>query len=189
MAGHVVLVGLMGTGKSTVGRRVAARLERAFIDADEALVTRAGRSIAEIFAADGEDAFRDLEADVLQWLLAEERPAIVASGGGVVLRETSRQRLQQPTVTTVWLTASPAFLASRVSPKPHRPLLSTDEPTLDVLARLHAERAPLYEEVADLTIDVQPFHRDDDGPRTALADRIVDLVIAHESALSEGASS
>lgn len=189
MAGHVVLVGLMGTGKSTVGRRIAARLERGFVDADEALVDRAGRSIAEIFADDGEDVFRNLEADVLQSLLAEERPAIIASGGGVVLREESRQRLQQPGVTTVWLTASPEFLASRVSPKPHRPLLSTDEPTLDVLARLHAERGPLYEEVADLTVDVQPFHRDDAGPRTALADRIIDLVVAHEAVPSEGAPS
>lgn len=189
MVGHVVLVGLMGTGKSTVGRRIAAKLGRDFVDADEVLVDRVGRSIAQIFEEDGEEAFRDLEADVLQALLTGDRPTIIASGGGVVLREVNRKSLLEPGVTTVWLTATPAFLASRVSPKPHRPLLSTDEPTVDVLTRLHEERGPLYAEAADLTVDVQPFHRDDDSPRNALADRIVELVVAHEADLRDEGSS
>ncbi len=189
MIRHVVLVGLMGTGKSTVGRRIAARLDRDFIDADEALVERAGRSIAEIFAESGEEAFRALEVEMLDALLAGERSTVIASGGGVVLRSENRTRLAEPGITTVWLTAGPAFLASRVSPKPHRPLLVSDEPTVDVLTRLHEERSPLYAEVADLTVDVEPFHRDDDGPRTALADRIVDLVTAHEAGIIEGTPS
>jgi shikimate kinase len=189
MARHVALVGLMGSGKTTVGRRLAARLDRGFVDADAALVDIADRSIAEIFATDGEEAFRAIEADVLEELLEHHEPTVIATGGGVVLRPESRRRLQAPEVTVVWLDAVPAFLASRVEGRSHRPLLAGDEPARDVLTRLHAERAPLYAEVADLTIDVQPFHRDDDEPRTALAARIAELVVAREaSPVGEGAA-
>ena len=183
MVHHVVLVGLMGSGKSTVGRRLAARLEREFIDADDALVEIADRSIADIFATDGESGFRAIEADVLEELLEHHTPAIIASGGGVVLREENRARLRSPGVTTVWLTARPAFLASRTSPKPHRPLLSGDEDPREVLARLDAERGPLYREVADITIDVEPFHLEDDKPKSVLADRLAELIVAHEASL------
>ena len=85
MARHVVLVGLMGSGKTTVGRRLAARLERAFVDADEALEEIADRTIAEVFAEDGERGFRAIEADVLEELLEHHEPTVIASGGGVVL--------------------------------------------------------------------------------------------------------
>ena len=186
---HVVLVGLMGSGKTTVGRRVAAHLDRRFLDADAALVEVADRSIAEIFAADGEPAFRALEADVLEDLLEHHEPVVIASGGGVVLAEENRRRLRAPSVTVVWLRAEPAFLASRVEGRAHRPLLHGEEPARAVLARLHAERAPLYAEVADLTVDVEPFHVADDAPRQALAERVVELVVAHEAALTEGARS
>ncbi|MEO7428353.1 MAG: shikimate kinase [Acidimicrobiales bacterium] len=189
MIRHVVLVGLMGTGKTTVGRRLAARLERDFIDADDALAEITDRTIAEIFATDGEDAFRAIEADVLEEVLEHHRPAVIASGGGVVLREDSRQRLRGPAVTVVWLTASPAFLASRIEGKPHRPLLA-QEPAIDVLTRLHAERTSLYTEVADIVVDVEPFHRSEEKPKKALAARIAELVVAHEAAtLTEGAAS
>jgi shikimate kinase len=190
MTRHVVLVGLMGSGKTTVGRRLAAALDRDFIDADEALEEIADRTIAEIFEADGEAAFRAIEADVLEELLEHHRPAVIASGGGVVLREDSRQRLRGPEVTVVWLDAGPAFLASRVEAKSHRPLLAGEAPARDVLARLHAERAPLYEAVADLTVQVEPFHRDEEKPKKALAARIADLVLAHEAGtVAEGAAS
>lgn len=177
---HVVLVGLMGSGKTTVGRRLAARLGRGFVDADEALEQIADRSIAEIFETDGEAAFRALEADVLEELLEHHEPTVVAAGGGVVLHPGSRARLRRSSVTTVWLDASPAFLASRVKPKAHRPLLS-DGSARDVLARLHAERAPLYAEVADLTVDVEPFHRGGDRPKERLAEQLAHLVSAHEA--------
>ena len=85
MTPHVVLVGLMGSGKTTVGRRLAARLGRDFIDADDALAEITDRTIAEIFATDGEDAFRAIEADVLEELLEHHQPTVIASGGGVVL--------------------------------------------------------------------------------------------------------
>lgn len=182
MTRHVVLVGLMGSGKSTVGRRLAARLERGFVDADAALVEIADRSIAEIFETDGEAAFRAMEADVLEELLEHHEPTVIASGGGVVLREDSRRRLQGPDVTVVWLDGSPAFLASRVEHRQHRPLLSGDEPAREVLARLHAERAPLYAEVADITVDVEPFGEGEEPSKSALADRVAELVRAHEAA-------
>lgn len=190
MTRHVVLVGLMGSGKTTVGRRLADRLGRDFVDADAALVDVADRTIAEIFATDGEERFRALEADVLEELLERHDPTVIASGGGVVLRDDSRERLRHPAVTVVWLDAGPAFLASRVEGKPHRPLLATDEPARDVLERLHRERAPLYEEVADLRVDVEPFHRDEDKPKRALAERIAALVLQHEQrSPSEGVTS
>jgi len=190
MAGHVVLVGLMGSGKTTVGRRLASRLDRVFVDADDALVEITDRTIPEVFAEKGESGFRTIEAEVLEELLARREPRIIAAGGGVVLREENRARLKAPEVTTVWLTASPAFLASRTSAKPHRPLLSGDEPPREVFARLDAERSPLYREVADITVDIEPFHLDDDKPKSVLADRIADLVLAHEgSRAADGAVS
>jgi shikimate kinase len=166
----------MGSGKTTVGRRLAARLDRPFVDADEALEARAGRSIAEIFETDGEAAFRDLETEVLAWLLAAPQPGVIASGGGVVLRPENRALLRGDEVTVVWLDASPAFLASRVERKAHRPLLAGEETPREVLDRLHAERAPLYAEVADHVIDVEPFHEGEEKPKRALAERIADLL-------------
>jgi shikimate kinase len=182
MAGHVVLVGLMGSGKTTVGRRLATRLDRQFIDADDALVEITERTIAEIFATDGEERFRALEADVLEELLEHHEPHVIASGGGVVLREDNRRRLQASEVTVVWFDADPAFLASRVAKREHRPLLAGAEAPREVLARLHAERAPLYREVADVVVDVQPFHLNEGHPKRALAEHVAGLVRDHERA-------
>lgn len=180
MTHHVVLVGLMGSGKSTVGRRLAGSLDRHFVDCDAALEEIADRSIAEIFERDGESGFRDLEADTFEELLEHHEPCVIAGGGGLVLRADNRARLARPDVTVVFLDASPAFLASRVQGKPHRPLLLGDESTIDVLTRLHATREPLYAEVADITVDVEPFHERDKKPKQALADRIATLVTEHE---------
>ncbi|MGK2947302.1 MAG: shikimate kinase [Acidimicrobiales bacterium] len=181
MACHVVLVGLMGSGKTTVGRRLAARLDRHFVDADAALEEITDRTIADIFARDGEVGFRDIEEDTFEELLEHHEPCVIAAGGGLVLRPSNRQRLLRPDVTVVFLEAGPAFLASRVEGKAHRPLLHGDEPTIEVLRRLHAERAPLYAEVADLTVSVEPFHATEDKPKKALAERIAELVQAHEA--------
>jgi len=181
MVRHVVLVGLMGSGKTTVGRRLASHLGRTFVDADAALEEITDRTIAEVFAEDGERGFRAIEADVLEELLEHHEPTVIASGGGVVLSGENRRRLQQPNVTTVWLDASPAFLASRVETKAHRPLLAGGDSPRQVLERLHAEREHLYREVADIVVDVEPFHHGEEKPKRALAARIAELVLAHEA--------
>ena len=185
MARHVVLVGLMGSGKTTVGRRLAARLDRHFVDADAALEEIADRTIAEIFEQAGERAFRDLEADTFEELLEHHEPCVIASGGGLVLRSDNRARLRRKDITVVFLDASPAFLASRVAGKPHRPLLHGSEPVRAVLDRLHVERAPLYAEVADVTVVVEPFHDRDAKPKQALAEHVAALVLAHEEEVPE----
>jgi shikimate kinase len=178
--GSVVLVGLMGSGKTTVGRRLASRLERPFIDADEAAEATTGRTIAELFEVRGEDGFRDVETDVLCTVLAGPEPVVVAAGGGVVLRPANRARLKADDVTVVFLDASPAFLASRIERKAHRPLLAGDASPREVLERLHGERAELYTEVADVVVSVEPFHEGEEKPKQALAARIADLLAERE---------
>ena len=184
MAHHVVLVGLMGSGKTTVGRRLAAHLERHFVDVDAAIEDITDRTIAEIFEQEGEEVFRDLEADTFEELLEHHEPCVIAAGGGLVVRAESRARLRRPDVTVVLLDASPAFLASRVANRPQRPLLDRAESAREVLTRLHAEREALYAEVADITVDVEPFHATEDKPKRAMADRIAELVLAHEARVS-----
>jgi shikimate kinase len=184
VANQVVLVGLMGSGKTTVGRRLAARLERHFVDADAAIEEITDRTIAEIFEQDGEEGFRDLEADTFEELLEHHEPCVISAGGGVVIRAENRARLRRPDVTVVFLDASPAFLASRVANRPQRPLLDRSGTAREVLTGLHEERAALYAEVADVTVEVEPFHATEEKPKQAMADRIAELVLAHEARVS-----
>jgi shikimate kinase len=184
VARHVVLVGLMGSGKTTVGRRLAARLDRHFVDADAALEEITDRTIADIFEHDGEAAFRDLEADTFEELLEHHEPCVIAAGGGLVIREENRARLRRPDVTVVFLDASPAFLASRISKKATRPLLAGEASPREVLDGLDGERRPLYEEVADVTVDVEPFHASEEQPKQAMAERLAGLVLAHEATVT-----
>ena len=172
---HVALVGMMGSGKTTVGRRAAKVLGRPFVDADEAFIPRYGRTVAEVFAADGEAAFRRLEAELLAELLDVAEPLVVACGGGVVTTEGNRRRLCQPDVHVVWLRADPAFLASRALAKPDRPLLAGEDQRA-VLERLHGERLAWYEEVADDVLDIADFHEWGSQPKRAMAERIAELV-------------
>jgi shikimate kinase len=171
---HVVLVGAMGVGKTTVGRRLARELQRPFADADEQLELRAGRTIPVIFRDDGEQAFRRLESEVLADLLGRPDPLVVAAGGGVVTGPESRALLGHRAFV-VWLRASPGFLAAHADPA-HRPLLAGEPDPAATLERLIATRTPLYEEVADATVDVESFHADDDKPKRALARHIARLV-------------
>ena len=133
MAHHVVLVGLMGSGKTTIGRRLAARLDRHFVDADAALEEIADRSIAEIFEQDGEAAFRDLEADTFEELLEHHEPCVIASGGGLVLRSDNRARLRRPDVTVV--------LPRRRSGVPGQSGGGQDPPTADQRRRAGPRRS------------------------------------------------
>jgi shikimate kinase len=149
---HLVLVGMMGTGKSTVGRIVAERLGVAFHDTDDLVEQRAGRSVRELFREEGEDAFRRLETEVLVDALAAEEPAVVAAAGGVVLRPENRAALAAADARVVWLCAEPETLLERVRNGMHRPLLD-DDPE-GTLRRMHADREPLYREVADAIVSV-----------------------------------
>lgn len=171
---HVVLVGLMGAGKTTAGRRAAKELGRSFVDADEAFIARFGRTIAEVVAADGEAAFRDLEATLLDELLAVASPLVVATGGGVVVRPENRQRLAGDEAFVVYLHAEPAFLASRTSAKPHRFLLDGADP-LDVLTEQYRARDPWYREVADAVVEIADLAEWGSQPKVAVAGRIAEL--------------
>jgi shikimate kinase len=159
---RVYLIGPRGSGKTTVGRLLAARLGWAFVDADEELETRAARSIADIFAVDGEPAFRALESDVLRDLAARYRH-VIACGGGVVLRPDNREILRT-TGHCVWLTGDPATLADRLAVDPttadRRPAL-TALPGRDEIEVVLREREPLYREVAHLTVATDGRSPDD----------------------------
>ncbi len=172
---HIALVGLMGSGKTTVGRRAAKLLGRPFVDADEAFIPRYGCTVADVFAAEGEEGFRRKETELLGELLAVATPLVVSCGGGVVTVAGNRARFAAPDVHVVWLRADPAFLASRTSAKADRPLLAAGDP-LEVLTRLHAERTPWYEEVADDVLDVSDVDQWGSQPKKALAEQVAELV-------------
>lgn len=147
----VVLVGLMGVGKTTVGRRLAARLSRPFVDADEEIEAAAGRPVAEIFADFGEAAFRDGERRVIARLLESPAPMVLALGGGAFVQEPVRAMVKARAIS-IWLRADLDTLMSRVSRRPGaRPLLNNEDPRA-VMARLMEARAPAYGE-ADIIVD------------------------------------
>jgi shikimate kinase len=163
VAKHVVLVGMMGAGKSAVGRRVAARLVRPFSDSDTVVEDRMGRTVGEIWRTDGEAAFRQLEAEALQSALADPTPSVIAAAGGTVLDAGNRAALDADDAVVIWLRADPAILLGRVRHGDHRPLLD-DDPE-GVLERLHQERLDLYAEVADAVIDVDDLDLDEVAAR------------------------
>jgi shikimate kinase len=145
----VVLVGMMGAGKSTIGRRLAARLHLPFQDADaEIELAHAGLTIPEIFAAHGEPYFRDGEARVIARLL-DNGPGVLATGGGAFMREETRGRIRDKAVS-VWLKADADTILKRVKRRADRPLLQTADPAATI-GRLIEERHPVYE-LADITI-------------------------------------
>jgi shikimate kinase len=144
----VVLVGMMGAGKSTIGRRLAARLNLPFVDADTEIEAAAGMTIPEIFEVHGEPHFRDGEARVIARLL-DAGPAVLATGGGSFMREETRLRIGEKAVS-IWLKADPDVIMRRVKRRADRPLLQTVDPAATV-SRLISEREPTYQH-ADLTI-------------------------------------
>ena len=139
----VVLVGLMGAGKSTVGRRLATMMDASFIDADDEIENAANRSIAEIFDAHGEAYFRDGERRVIARLI-EEGHGVIATGGGAFVNDDTR-RLILDNAIAVWLDAEIDTLVARTARRDNRPLLRDGDPR-EVLTRLHRERAPAYSE-------------------------------------------
>ncbi len=172
---HVVLVGLMASGKTTVGKKVAKLTGRRFLDADVELEARTGRSVATWFADEGEVGFRRAEADLLATVLDEPDPLVLGAGGGVVVTEENRRRLAGPDVAVVYLHGEPAFLASRAAAKPHRPLLTGDP--AEVLGRMYTERDPLYREVADAVVEVRPAHEAGAKPKWRIAEQVVEALV------------
>ncbi len=155
----------MGAGKSAVGRRLARRLGWDLLDSDRQVEAMTGRTVPEIWRADGEAAFRRLESQVLADALASTTPKVIAAAGGVVLDEGNR-RLLTDHHPVVWLRAPLSTLLARVRKGEGRPLLA-DDPA-GAMRRLERERRPFYEEVADLTVDV-----DNDHPADHVTERIV----------------
>ena len=154
--GHIVLVGLSGTGKSTVAANLAERLGRPSLDTDRMVERRRGATVAEVFAREGEAAFREVESEVLAEVLAGPA-SVIATGGGAILAAGNR-RLLRERATVVWLRADPDELERRVVASPEsRPLLR-DDPAA-ALRRLAVERDPLYREVADLVVDTTAISR------------------------------
>lgn len=144
----VALVGLMGAGKSTVGRRLADAMGRSFFDSDDEIEKAAGQSISDIFSQHGEAEFRRGEQKVLERLLLGP-PHVLATGGGAYLSAETRTLMRQHAIT-IWLNADLETLWKRVSKRGHRPLLKTDNPK-GVLSELFEARQPIYE-LADITI-------------------------------------
>jgi len=169
-ARSIVLVGMMGVGKSTIGRRLAARLGLRFFDADvEIEVAHAGMTIPEIFTTHGEPYFRDGEARVIARLL-EGGPIVLATGGGAFMREETRNRIAAKAVS-IWLRADHDVIMRRVRRRADRPLLQTADPEATV-TRLLTEREPIYGK-ADLTIASR------DVPHDRIVDETIQTLHAH----------
>lgn len=145
----IVLVGLMGCGKSAIGRRLAARLELPFVDADEEIETAHKMTISEIFAEYGEEYFRDGERRVIARLLSGG-PQVLATGGGAFIQPETRADIAASGIP-IWLKADQDVLMARVKRRSNRPLLKTDDPET-TMTRLIAERYPIY---AEAPIQVQ----------------------------------
>ncbi|MCU0490356.1 MAG: shikimate kinase [Chloroflexaceae bacterium] len=151
MSRHIALVGLSGTGKSTVARLLAERLALAWVDTDGLIVARIGQPIAAFFQQQGEAAFRDVEAEILRDVLDAPQPTVIATGGGMVLREENRARLQAG-ASVIWLDAPTAELLARLLAHDEaRPLLAGSDPAARIEG-LRAAREPLYRNLADVTV-------------------------------------
>lgn len=149
----LILIGLMGSGKSTLGKQVASQafFSCVFTDLDEVIVCRVGKSIPEIFRDDGEHAFRELESQCLADVLDSTEQKVIATGGGAVLSKKSRNLMKEKG-KVIWLDASPEVLTARIAGDGNRPLLNDVDP-LEKMKKLTTQRNPLYAEIADLRVD------------------------------------
>jgi shikimate kinase len=164
----IVLIGMMGAGKSSIGKRLAARLGVPFADADAAIEEAAGMSIPDIFDAHGEPSFRSGEARVIARLL-ESGPQVLATGGGSFVNDETRTRIHEKGVS-IWLKADADVLLRRVKRRDNRPLLRNDDPAA-TLAALLAAREPFYSQ-ANLTVVSR------DVPHEVIVEEIVTLLCA-----------
>jgi len=165
----IVLVGMMGSGKSSVGRRLAQSLDLTFVDADKEIEQAAGCSISEIFAEHGEPYFRDGERRVIARLLGEG-PQVLATGGGAVMNAETRDNIAANGVS-VWLRAELPVLMKRVRRRSNRPLLQADDPDA-VMQKLMNERHPVYAQ-ADITVESRNV------PHEVVVGEIIEALSAH----------
>ncbi|MCB1483780.1 MAG: shikimate kinase [Hyphomicrobiaceae bacterium] len=165
----IVLVGLMGCGKSSIGKRLAARLGLPFIDADEEIETVAAKSISEIFADHGEDFFRDRERKVICRLLTQG-PQVLATGGGAYMHPETRKAISASGIS-VWLKAELCVLMRRVSKRDTRPLLKTPNPEA-TMRKLMDARYPVYA-LADIVVESR------DEPHELIVTELIDKLSAH----------
>lgn len=173
----IVLVGMMGAGKTAVGKALAARLGVPFLDSDTELVQAANMSIAEIFERDGEAFFRQRETDVLRRLLDDPRKAVLSTGGGAFLSEENRRMISAKGVS-ICLDADLDLLWTRVRHKTTRPLLRTPDPRA-TLAEIFAQRAPVYA-LADLSVTASPDYSIED-----MTDRVIAALAARPDVLEQ----
>ncbi|MDB4211871.1 shikimate kinase [Ascidiaceihabitans sp.] len=170
----VVMVGMMGAGKTAVGRALAQRLGVAFLDSDAEIEVAANRSVPEIFERDGEAFFRSRETQIIERLLIEKR-CILSTGGGAFLSEKNRTNISAQGIS-VWLNADLELLWSRVRSKDTRPLLRTDDPRA-TLKNLYDQRVPIYS-LADLTVGSAPEYSIED-----MVDQVIDALVARNDIL------
>jgi len=168
----LVLIGLMGAGKTTVGRRLAQRLDLPFADADHEIEQAAGKTIPDIFEDHGEEHFRDGERRVIARLL-ESGQQVIATGGGAYMNEHTRQKINDNAVS-IWLRADFNLLMKRVRRRSHRPLLQNADPEA-VMRKLIDERYPVYA-AADLVVDSR------DVPHNAIVKDVIEALLSFEGA-------
>ena len=156
-AKSIVLIGMMGAGKSSVGRALERRTGLSRLDTDEAVASEFGMSIAEIFGTYGEEKFRDAETEVLR-KLQPDRATVIVTGGGIVLRHENVDLLKR-LGTIVWLSADEATLFERASRRNTRPLLQNENPRT-VFSELFRKRAPLYQSAADIEVGTAKLDHD-----------------------------
>jgi len=149
MRQNIILIGYMGSGKTTIGRKLASNLGFRFVDTDELVREHSGKTIPEIFQEQGEEAFRDFETDVLKSVINSECQ-IISTGGGLVLREENRMLLKDSGFC-VWLKANPDTIYERICRNGNRPLLETENPRQTIYTMLQ-ERTPKYLEAANMEI-------------------------------------
>jgi shikimate kinase len=173
MKSNIALIGFMGSGKSTVGKRLARRLGREFIELDRLIEQRAGANISEIFRERGEGGFRDLEEALIKEVSEPTRNSVIACGGGIILRSANLERLKE-TSHIVYLETDTATLQERLAHTRNRPLLDCPDRER-MVEELHTTRRPFYESAADITVTTG--HR----PFAAVISEIIEKLSIDES--------
>lgn len=172
MKTSIALIGFMGTGKTAVGKVLAKRLKREFVELDSLIAHKAGKPISEIFQQDGEIAFRELEIEVAKEV-SQRKKVIIACGGGLVLNQINIDRLRRESII-VYLTASPKVILKRISSDGEkRPLLEVANPALTIRELLQF-RKPFYQRAANITINTSRLNVD------SVAEQIIDQVKKNE---------